>query len=73
MMELSLSSFLGQSSPTTTRLKGVIKKNQVVVMIDSGVTHNFISPSAAKGNRLTVAANTNLCVLLGTGLSFQGT
>ena len=73
MMALSLSSFLGQSCSTTTKLKGAIKKNSVVVMIDSGVTHNFISPLTVQKTKLKVMKNTNLRVLLGTGISFQGT
>ncbi|KAG2311911.1 hypothetical protein Bca52824_023468 [Brassica carinata] len=35
IMELSLYSFLGWSSPTTTRIKGKIGKTSVVVLIDS--------------------------------------
>lgn len=73
MMAFSLSYFLGQSCPTTTKLRGAIKKNQVVVMIDSGATHNFISPSAVQKTRLAVTANENLCVMLGTGISVKGT
>lgn len=73
MMGLSLNSFLGLSSPTTTKLAGSIKKSQVVVMLDSGAIHNFISPVAVKKNRLSVIQNPNLNVLLGTGLKVQGT
>lgn len=36
LMELSLNSFLGLSSPTTTKMWGVISKQHVVVMLDSG-------------------------------------
>lgn len=73
MMGLSLSSFLGLSSPTTTKLRGLIQKNSVVVMIDSGATHNFISPAAVRNLHLKTTRYDNLNVLLGTGVSVQGT
>lgn len=73
MMGLSLNSFLGLSSPTTTKLLGYLKKNKVIVMIDSGATHNFISPATVQKNKLSTTTNPNLSVLLGTGISVQGT
>ena len=72
MMELSLNSFLGLSSSRTTNLRGVMKMNPVVVMIDSGATHNFISPAAAKMNKLNITQNPNLSVLLGMGIYVNG-
>lgn len=42
LMELSLNSFLGISSPTTTKMRGFIVKIEIVVMLDSGATHNFM-------------------------------
>lgn len=44
---LSLQSFFGKGSPTTTKLIGSIKKRVMLVMLDSGATHNFISPKVA--------------------------
>lgn len=44
----ALASYLGLSSPTTTKLRGWVKKKNMIVMLDSGATHNFISPPAAK-------------------------
>lgn len=72
MMGLSLNSFLGLSSPTTTKLRGWIKKNPIVVMIDSGATHNFISPAAVKRLKLRTERQENLTVLLGTGVAVHG-
>lgn len=43
MAELSLNLLVGISSPRTMKLMGIIRAEQLVVMIDSGVTHNFIS------------------------------
>lgn len=72
MVGLSLNSFLGLSSPTTTNQRGIFKRNEVVVMIDSGATKNFISPSNVKFNKLSITDNPNLGVLFGTGISVQG-
>ena len=69
LMELSLNSFLGNSSPTTTKVRGTINMNRVVVMVDSGATHNFISPATMAQCKLTATNNANWEVLLGTGLS----
>lgn len=73
MMALSLNSFLGNSSPTTTKVRGSINRNRVVVMVDSGATHNFISPATVAKCKLTTTTDANWEVLLGTGLSVQST
>lgn len=72
-VELSLYAFLGMSSPTTTRMKGFIGKTTVVVMIDSGETHNFISPTVVERAQLSQRDCSNLYVLVGTGITVQGT
>ncbi|CAA7053502.1 unnamed protein product [Microthlaspi erraticum] len=43
--ELSLNSIAGISSPHTIKLIGTIEGEPVVVMIDSGTSHNFVSES----------------------------
>lgn len=40
---MSLNSVVGIENPKTMKLKGVINGQDVVVMIDLGATHNFIS------------------------------
>lgn len=42
LMELSLNSFLGISSPTTTKMKRWIGRIEFIIMLDSGETHNFM-------------------------------
>lgn len=41
--EISLNSVLGINTPKTLKMKGNILGKEVVVMIDPGATHNFIS------------------------------
>lgn len=72
IMELSLQSFLGQSSPTTTKINGRNAKIGVVVLIDSGATHNFISPDVVKRAHLQPVSQHNFTVLVGIWLQVQG-
>ena len=46
--QVSLSAMTGISQHQTLKLKGHIKKNNVVVLIDSGSTHNFLDAIVAK-------------------------
>ena len=43
VVELSVNSVIRLSSPKTMKLRGEIKGEGVIVMIDPGTTHNFIS------------------------------
>ena len=64
-MELSLYSFFGWSSQTTTKIKGRIRKTSVVVSIDSGAIHNFISPEVVKKSRLQTTMGSKFTVMVG--------
>lgn len=72
LRELSLSSFLGLPSLTITKIKVCIGKTEMVVMLDSEVTHNFIPPSLVKRAHLKIVQEKNLDVLLETGVSVKG-
>lgn len=65
---LSLNSFLGIHSPRTTKLMGRIGKTNVVVLLDSGASHNFITPTLASRLKLKVCEDNDLEVLLGNGV-----
>lgn len=68
---ISLRSFLGISSPTTTKMIGLLKKQTMVMMLDSGATHNFISPRLVSKAKLRTEQRRELEILLGTGVSVQ--
>lgn len=68
---ISLKSFWGLTSPTTTKMRGVLRKQSVVVMLDSGATHNFISPALLTRAHLKTSTSPGLEIVLGTGVSVQ--
>lgn len=69
---LSLNSFLGKHSPRTTKLLGVIGKTRVMILLDSGASHNFITSMLATKLKLKITGVNELEVLLGNGVSVQG-
>ena len=47
-LAISCNALVGINTPQTLNIKGHIKKKKVVVLIDSGRTHNFIHYKIAK-------------------------
>lgn len=72
MTELSLHLFFGWLSPTTTKIRGKIGKTSVIVLIDSGATHNFISPDIVEKSHIETSAHNNFTILVGMGISVKG-
>ena len=68
---LSLKSVVGLTLPKTMKLQGEIGSQQVVVLIDSGVTHNIISTELVRKLTLPVEEIGAYGVLMGAG-SIQG-
>ncbi|XP_062108212.1 uncharacterized protein LOC133819070 [Humulus lupulus] len=64
---LSLNSLVGISSAHTMKLAGHIGQQPVMVLIDSGATHNFISMDVVSATGIPITATTCYGVLLGTG------
>lgn len=52
--EVSLNSVVGLTSPKTMKMAGKIGDQEVIVMIDPGATHNFISLATVQKTGLPV-------------------
>lgn len=72
LAELSLNSVVGLSSPRTMKLRGTIQNEDVVVMIDSGASHNFISNQLVKKLGLVMVETKGYGVIMGTGVAVKG-
>eukprot|EP00253_Pinus_taeda_P035434 PITA_35434 len=64
---ISLHALAGISSPQTLKIRGVIKHRPVVVLIDSGSTHNFIHQKVAETVDCFVRAVSNFQVQIADG------
>ncbi|KAL0539304.1 hypothetical protein IC582_023509 [Cucumis melo] len=71
-IELSINSVVGLTNPGTMKVKGKVKDEQVVVLIDCGATHNFISEKLVTNLNLPLKATTNYGVILGSGAAIKG-
>ncbi|KAF8393178.1 hypothetical protein HHK36_021419 [Tetracentron sinense] len=72
VVEVSLNSVVGLTTPKTMKLKGMIGKQEVVVLIDPGATHNFISLELVKRLQLPIAKTEAYGVTMGTGNVVRG-
>lgn len=69
--ELSLNSMVGLSNPGTVKLRGSINQQTVIVTVDSGATHNFISQKLEELHIVVVEIKNN-GVIMGLGAAVKG-
>lgn len=70
--EISLNSVVGITNPKTMKMLGEIMGQKVVVMVDPGATHNFISLAAVERLGLPLIPSKGFGVSLGTGAYVRG-
>ena len=67
MVEVSLNSVMGFTPYRTMKLRGKIGEREIVVLIDCGATHNFVSLKLVEELGLEVSDTGTLTVTLGNG------
>ncbi|KAL0548488.1 hypothetical protein IC582_012941 [Cucumis melo] len=72
MVELSLNFVVGLTAPGTFKIKGRVEDREIVIMVDCGATHNFISLKLVESLNLPMAAITNYGVIMGSEKAVQG-
>ncbi|KAA0063363.1 retrotransposon protein [Cucumis melo var. makuwa] len=56
----------------TMKLRGVVKGKEIIVLIDSGATHNFIHCELVTERKIPIDRNTQFGVTIGDGTSCKG-
>lgn len=65
--EISLHAILGKSQPTTMKIHGMLHSTEVLILIDGGSTHNFISDVLVNELKLATQPVTSFGVQIGNG------
>lgn len=68
---LSLNSFNGCSSVKMLKVKGTINGREVIILADSGASHNFISSTLVKDLDLPRDLTVRHKIQVGNGMIFQ--
>ncbi|KAA0041765.1 ty3-gypsy retrotransposon protein [Cucumis melo var. makuwa] len=71
-IELSINSMVGLNNPGTMTVKGKLKGEDVIVLIDCGAAHNFISDKLVQRLNLQMKETSNYGVILGFGTAIKG-
>jgi hypothetical protein len=68
---ISLNSLIGFSAPQTLELIGYIKHRKVIILVDSGSTHNFIHRCIAQETNCYIHAINNFQIMIVNGGSMK--
>lgn len=72
VVELSLNSVVGLTTPRTMKVTGSLLGQAVVVLVDYGAIHNFISLGLVKKLNIPVTGTNSYGVTIGTGTTVEG-
>ncbi|TYK17993.1 Ty3/gypsy retrotransposon protein [Cucumis melo var. makuwa] len=70
--EVEFKAITGFTSKGTMQLKGHVKDKEVIVLIDSGATHNFIHQALVDEKKILIEEGTPLGVTIGDGTRYKG-
>lgn len=65
--EISFHAIAGSTTPQTMQMKGSLGRHPLVILIDSGSTHNFLDPKVVKKARLSIQGSSAMEVMVATG------
>jgi hypothetical protein len=68
---ISLNALTGFSTPQTLKLIGYIKHRKVIILVDSGSTHNFIHRHIAQETHCYIHAVNNFQIMIANGGSMK--
>jgi transcriptional regulatory protein LevR len=68
---ISLNSLTGFSAPQTLKLIGYIKHRKVIILVDSGSTHNFIHRRIAQETHCYIHVVNNFQIMIANGGSMK--
>ena len=72
VVELCINSVVGLTNPGTMKVRGKIQGREVIVLIDCGATHNFISDKLVAMLKLNTKETSNYGVILGSETAIKG-
>ena len=71
-VELSLNSMVGLTTSRTMKIKGTIGSNEAIILVDYGVTHDFLFLDLVQRLALPLTTTTSYGVVMGIGISMKG-
>lgn len=72
-LQISLNALTGSISYRPMRVRGNVKKKLVIILIDSGSTHNFLSPEVVKRANIETEHTDSLSVSVADGTKMWST